>query len=55
MATDGRVAVVTGAGSGLGRHISLALAGAGWQVIAAGRRHAALEETAGLAPDAAVL
>jgi NAD(P)-dependent dehydrogenase (short-subunit alcohol dehydrogenase family) len=39
------VAVVTGAGSGLGRGITRALLGAGWQVAAAGRRGAALEET----------
>ena len=43
------VAVVTGAGSGLGRHITLALAGAGWRVAAAGRRIDALEATAQLA------
>jgi NAD(P)-dependent dehydrogenase (short-subunit alcohol dehydrogenase family) len=45
MTTQG-VAVVTGAGSGLGRHITLALAGAGWRVAAAGRRRTALEATA---------
>jgi NAD(P)-dependent dehydrogenase (short-subunit alcohol dehydrogenase family) len=45
------VAVVTGAGSGLGRHITLALAGAGWRVAAAGRRVDALEATAGLAQE----
>ncbi len=39
------VAVVTGAGSGLGRSISVALLGAGWRVAAAGRREAALRET----------
>ncbi len=37
------VAVVTGAGSGLGRSIALALLGAGWQVALAGRRADALE------------
>ncbi len=47
--TTQKVAVVTGAGSGLGRHITLTLAGAGWDVAAAGRRLAALEETAALA------
>jgi NAD(P)-dependent dehydrogenase (short-subunit alcohol dehydrogenase family) len=43
------VAVVTGAGSGIGRAVSLALAGAGWSVALAGRREAALRETARLA------
>jgi NAD(P)-dependent dehydrogenase (short-subunit alcohol dehydrogenase family) len=40
------VAVVTGAGSGLGRSISLVLLGAGWQVALAGRRADALRQTA---------
>jgi NAD(P)-dependent dehydrogenase (short-subunit alcohol dehydrogenase family) len=40
------VAVVTGAGSGLGRSIAGALLGAGWQVALAGRRAGALRETA---------
>jgi NAD(P)-dependent dehydrogenase (short-subunit alcohol dehydrogenase family) len=40
------VAVVTGAGSGLGRVIALALLGAGWQVALAGRRAEALDQTA---------
>jgi NAD(P)-dependent dehydrogenase (short-subunit alcohol dehydrogenase family) len=44
MATTG-VAVVTGAGSGLGRYIAQALLAAGWQVAAAGRREDALRET----------
>src|SRR5215472_12414574 len=54
MTTKG-VAVVTGAGSGLGRHITLALAEAGWHVAAAGRRLAPLEGTAALAAAGAVL
>jgi NAD(P)-dependent dehydrogenase (short-subunit alcohol dehydrogenase family) len=44
MATTG-VAVVTGAGSGLGRGIAQALLVAGWQVAVAGRREDALQET----------
>ncbi|GAB3740047.1 SDR family oxidoreductase [Amycolatopsis oliviviridis] len=44
---NGRSAVVTGAGSGLGREISRALLGAGYRVALAGRRADALAETAG--------
>ncbi|MFG2328219.1 SDR family oxidoreductase [Streptomyces sp. NPDC048604] len=40
------IAVVTGAGSGIGRSVALALAEAGWQVALAGRRREPLEETA---------
>src|SRR5579862_1001810 len=40
------VAVVTGAGSGLGRGIALALLDAGWQVALAGRRAETLAQTA---------
>lgn len=42
-------AVVTGAGSGVGRAVALALAKAGWQVALVGRRPAALQETLSLA------
>ena len=44
MATSG-TAVVTGAGSGLGRVITQTLLAAGWKVAAAGRREGPLRET----------
>lgn len=43
-----RTALVTGAGSGLGRAIALAFAAEGAQVVAAGRSEAALRETVAL-------
>jgi NAD(P)-dependent dehydrogenase (short-subunit alcohol dehydrogenase family) len=47
-----RVAVVTGAGSGIGRAVALGLAGDGWSVVLAGRNAATLEETARQGKDA---
>ncbi len=44
-----KVAVVTGAGSGIGRAVAVELLAAGWSVALAGRRVEALEETAALA------
>jgi NAD(P)-dependent dehydrogenase (short-subunit alcohol dehydrogenase family) len=41
-----RIALVTGAGTGIGRGVSLALARAGYSVVLAGRRRGPLEETA---------
>ena len=44
-----RIAVITGAGSGVGRAAALALLDDGYGVALAGRRKEALEETAGMA------
>jgi NAD(P)-dependent dehydrogenase (short-subunit alcohol dehydrogenase family) len=44
-----RTALITGAGSGIGRATAVAFATAGWDVALAGRRREALEETARLA------
>jgi NADP-dependent 3-hydroxy acid dehydrogenase YdfG len=41
-----KVALVTGAGSGIGRAVAIALSAAGYQVALAGRRSGPLEETA---------
>jgi len=45
----GKIAMVTGAGSGIGRAVALALNAAGYSVVLAGRRIAALKQTADLA------
>ena len=49
MPSNGRVALVTGAGSGIGRAASLALQSAGYSVVLSGRRLVELEKTAALA------
>jgi NAD(P)-dependent dehydrogenase (short-subunit alcohol dehydrogenase family) len=43
--TQGRVAIVTGGGSGVGKAAALALLADGWRVAVAGRRQDALEST----------
>ena len=45
-----KIALVTGAGSGIGRAAALALLDAGWRVVLAGRRPEELEITAAHAP-----
>ena len=49
MDSNTRIAVVTGAGSGIGRVAALALQAAGYSVVLAGRRERELEKTAALA------
>lgn len=49
MTTNGRTALVTGGGSGIGRAVALALQGSGWDVAIAGRRLNELEKTADMA------
>jgi NAD(P)-dependent dehydrogenase (short-subunit alcohol dehydrogenase family) len=49
-----QVAVITGAGSGVGRVVALDLLAAGYRVVLAGRRERALRETAESAPPGAV-
>ena len=51
MEASSKVALVTGAGSGIGRAGALALAKVGYGVVLAGRREAELRATAGEAPD----
>ena len=50
-----KAAIVTGAGSGIGRAVSLALVQSGWSVTLAGRRMDVLKETAALVGEDATL
>ena len=51
MTSNGKVAIVTGGGSGIGRQSALALVREGYSVAIGGRRIAALEETIAEAGD----
>jgi NADP-dependent 3-hydroxy acid dehydrogenase YdfG len=55
MTTTSKIAVVTGASSGIGKACALALAREGWSVVLAGRRVDRLEETAAQAGGATTL
>jgi NAD(P)-dependent dehydrogenase (short-subunit alcohol dehydrogenase family) len=48
MAANGRIALVTGASSGIGRAVSIGMQKAGYSVVLAGRRAEELEKTAAL-------
>jgi len=52
MSAEGKVAIVTGAGSGIGRATALALLREGYSVVLAGRRSETLEQTAAAAGSA---
>ena len=47
MTTHNKVAIVTGAGTGIGKAVTLALLRDGYRVALAGRRREPLEQTAG--------
>jgi NAD(P)-dependent dehydrogenase (short-subunit alcohol dehydrogenase family) len=53
MAEFEKVAIVTGAGSGIGRACAKSLSAVGFSVVLSGRRRSALEETAALLDNAA--
>ncbi|MFM8606574.1 MAG: SDR family oxidoreductase [Hyphomicrobiales bacterium] len=48
MSGQGKIAMITGAGSGIGRAVTLAMMKEGYNVVLAGRRQDALDETAKL-------
>jgi NAD(P)-dependent dehydrogenase (short-subunit alcohol dehydrogenase family) len=49
MSAQGKVALITGGGTGIGRASALALQGDGWNVVITGRRMSELEKTLALA------
>jgi NAD(P)-dependent dehydrogenase (short-subunit alcohol dehydrogenase family) len=52
MASQGKIALITGGGSGIGRAAALALQGDGWNVAITGRRKQELDKTVAMAkPD----
>ncbi|TFH47607.1 MAG: SDR family oxidoreductase [Lysobacterales bacterium] len=51
MTSQEKIALVTGAGSGIGRQVAIALCTAGYTTVLVGRREDALKETAGLAAE----
>jgi NAD(P)-dependent dehydrogenase (short-subunit alcohol dehydrogenase family) len=51
MSNEDRVAVITGAGSGIGAAVAVRLIADGWKVALAGRREEALHDTASAARD----
>jgi NAD(P)-dependent dehydrogenase (short-subunit alcohol dehydrogenase family) len=53
MTSSGKVAIVTGAGSGIGKAVALALLGDGYRVVLAGRRKERLEQAVAEAGPAA--
>ena len=50
-----RIALITGAGSGVGRAAAVALAQSGWQLVLCGRREESLQETAQAAGDSCLV
>jgi NAD(P)-dependent dehydrogenase (short-subunit alcohol dehydrogenase family) len=51
MAAQGKVAIITGGGTGIGQSAALALAGDGWSVVVTGRRKEELDKTVAMAEE----